>query len=330
MSAHDFFNKIWYGNHPLILVLLPFSWLYLIYTKVRRIAYKIRLLPIHELNVPVIVVGNITVGGTGKTPLIIWLSQYLSEQGYRPGILSRGYGGHKGKRPQQVRPDSDPHTAGDEPVLIARRTGRPVAVSPNRYLAAMQLLEHTDCNVLLCDDGLQHLSLDRDLEIAVIDGDRRFGNRHCLPAGPLREPISRLSKVDMIVTKEFAGKNEFLMQYVYGDLRSVNDDNISLKIQKLSGKTVHAVCGIANPHRFHSYLKSHNIGIIRHIFPDHHNFIQGDLEFDDDLPVVMTEKDAVKCGRTATDDSWYLPINASFNEVFHHRITKLMRDIFNG
>ena len=161
MSAHDFFNKIWYGNHPLTLVLLPFSWFYLIYTKVRRIAYKIRLLPMHELNVPVIVVGNITVGGTGKTPLIIWLSQYLSEQGYRPGILSRGYGGHNGKMPQQVRPDSDPHTAGDEPVLIARRTGRPVAVSPNRYLAAIQLLEHTDCNVLLCDDGLSAIRFQR-------------------------------------------------------------------------------------------------------------------------------------------------------------------------
>jgi tetraacyldisaccharide 4'-kinase len=329
MRVHGFIENLWYGNNRFSILLLPVSWLYQVYVSIRRFAYFTGLLPKHEVAVPVIVVGNITVGGTGKTPLIIWLCQYLVEQGYRPGILSRGYSGHASKWPQQVRPDSDPYTVGDEPVLLARRSGRPVAVSPNRYLAAVQLLEHTDCNILLCDDGLQHLSLDRDLELAVIDGDRRFGNGHCLPAGPLREPLRRLNTVDMVIGKEKAGKNEYLMEYEYGDLLAVNNNN-RLSIQMLKGETVHVVTGIANPKRFYSYLRSHDIRIIKHIFPDHYFYTSEDLQFGDELAVVMTEKDAVKCKDMVGENAWYIPINARLNEVFHHRITNLLRDIING
>jgi tetraacyldisaccharide 4'-kinase len=228
-----------------------------------------------------------------------------------------------------VRPDSDPLTAGDEPVLIARRTNRPVAVSGDRYMAAKQLLEHTDCDVLICDDGLQHLSLERDLEIALVDGDRRFGNRHCLPAGPLREPVSRLTGVDMVVSRDMACKNEFLMKYAYGNLISIKD-NREMAIEDLNDKSVHVVTGIANPLRFYAYLKRHNIRIIKHEYPDHHRFSHKELQFDDEFPVVMTEKDAVKCKGITGDNLWYLPVTATFDEVFHHRINSLLKDMFDG
>jgi tetraacyldisaccharide 4'-kinase len=330
MSEQGLINRIWYGNHPLSIVLLPFGWLYCFCMKVRNFAYQIGLLQKNSVNVPVIVVGNITVGGAGKTPLVIWLCEKLMEEGYKPGILGRGYGGSTIKWPQQVRLDSDPFTVGDEAVMLAQRTGRPVVVSPNRYLAAIQLLEHTECNVLLCDDGLQHLSLERDLEIAVIDGDRRFGNGNCLPAGPMREHVSRLLSVDLIVAKHSAGKNEHLMQYRYKDMISVNNENNHIQLSSFNKMTIHAVSGIANPERFHSFLKKQGITLIKHVFSDHHQYKLQDLQFDDGLPIVMTEKDAVKCRRFSIENSWYLPIHVEFNDVFNHRITKLIREICNG
>ncbi|MGK0296516.1 MAG: tetraacyldisaccharide 4'-kinase [Gammaproteobacteria bacterium] len=330
MSEQRFIDRIWYGNHPISIILLPFSWLYCICVKIRNLAYLIGLLQKESVNVPVIVVGNITVGGAGKTPLVIWLCHKLMEQGYKPGILSRGYGGTTTKWPQQVRVDSDPYSVGDEAVLLAQRTGRPVVVSPNRYLAAIQLLEYTECNVLLCDDGLQHLSLERDLEIAVIDGDRRFGNGNCLPAGPMREPKSRLSSVDLIVAKHRAGKNEHLMQYKYKDMISVNNANNNIQPSSFNNMTIHAVSGIANPERFHAFLKQQGMILIKHVFLDHHKYKLQDLQFDDEFPIVMTEKDAVKCKRFSIENSWYLPIYVEFNEVFNHRITKLVREVCNG
>jgi tetraacyldisaccharide 4'-kinase len=329
MISPDYLNRLWYEDHSLSRVLLPVSWVYGSYVWLRRFCYTTGILPRRSVNVPVIVAGNITVGGTGKTPLIIWLANTLKLQGHRPGIISRGYGGNTGNRPQQVRPDSEPGLVGDEPVLIAQRTGCPVAVSPNRYRAAMELLQFTDCDVLLCDDGLQHLSMHRDLEIAVIDGDRRFGNGRCLPAGPLREPLDRLRSVDMVVSKEKAGKNEFLMQYEYEDLRSLQS-GAAASIEKFRGRDVHVVSGIGNPARFHTYLRSHDIRMIRHDFPDHHRYTAADLRFDDNLPIVMTEKDAVKCQRFARDNMWYLPIQPRFTEAFHHRLSILLKEIFDG
>jgi len=329
MFSHGFTERLWYKKHFLSLILLPVSWIYILYIRIRSLAYKAGLLPKYSVDMPVIIVGNITVGGSGKTPLIVWLSNFLINQGYRPGIISRGYGGNSGKWPQQVRPDSDPYVLGDEPVLLSQRTKCPVAVSADRYLAAIQLIEHTDCNVLLCDDGLQHLAFDRDLEIVVIDGDRRFGNGRYLPAGPLREPVSKLNSVDMIVSRGKTGKNEYLMEYKYGELISLrNDEKIS--IDTFKNQTIHAVSGIGNPVRFYEYLLSKHIQLIKHIFPDHHNYVPDDLLFNDNLPVVMTEKDAVKCRQFASTNTWYLPIEASLDEIFHHRIMILTRELFNG
>jgi len=320
----EFLEQLWYGNHRLSSVLLPLGWLNAGFMKIRNAAYTVGILPKRSVDVPVIVVGNLTVGGTGKTPLVIWLSQFLIKQGYRPGIISRGYGGRKSSRPQQVRPDSHPSQVGDEPVLLAQKTRCPVAVFPNRYIAASELLKYTDCNILLCDDGLQHLAMDRDLEIAVVDGDRRFGNGRCLPAGPLREPVSRLSTVDLIVATGKAGRNEFLMNYVYDDLLSL-DKQQSTVIDAFRNTTVHAVSGIGNPERFQAYLRSHNIRVIKHEFMDHHNYQQADLQFNDGLSIIMTEKDAVKCRDLNLKNAWYLPIHAEFTEAFKFRLLNLLK-----
>jgi tetraacyldisaccharide 4'-kinase len=330
MLSPQFLERLWYGKHPLSYVLMPFGWLYGSFVSLRKFAYAVGVLPVNKMPVPVIVVGNVTVGGTGKTPLVIWLAEYFKEKGMRPGIISRGYGGTATQWPQQVRVDSQPEIVGDESVLIAQRTGCPVAISPKRAIAAKELLEHTDCDILLCDDGLQHLSLYRDIEIAVVDGDRRFGNGHCLPAGPLRESINRLRKVDMIVSNAKAGKKEFLMEYAPLGFVSLLDETVKMSLSSLEGKEIHAVAGIGNPQRFFSYLRSGGLHIIKNEFADHYAFKQEDLSFEDDLPIVMTEKDAVKCRSFAKDNYWYLKIDVEMSKAFEHRLNILMKDIANG
>jgi len=330
MVSSEFLDTLWYGDQPLARVLAPLGWVYGGVAWLRRTAYRAGILPVRRVDVPVIVVGNLTVGGTGKTPLVIWIVEFLKGQGYRPGIVSRGYGGTVTKFPQQVRPDSNPDLVGDEPVLLAQRTGCPVATSPRRWQAARELVKHTACDVLVCDDGLQHYALHRDIDIAVIDGDRRFGNGRCLPAGPLREDVSRLAGVDMIVANAKAGRSEFLMEYESLALRSLRDDTRRADIDDFRGREVHAVAGIGNPGRFFSLLRSRELHVLKHEFPDHHRFRREDLEFGDDLPVVMTEKDAVKCRAFAGEDFWYLPIEARMSPAFQHRFAVLLKEISNG
>jgi tetraacyldisaccharide 4'-kinase len=326
----ELLEQAWYGDHWTGKVMAPLGWVWATAASLRRLAYMAGVIPPVDAGVPVIVVGNLTVGGTGKTPLVIWLARWLIEQGYRPGIVSRGHGGTATQRPQQVRPDSNPDLVGDEPVLVARRTGCPVAVCRRRAIAARELARHTECDILVCDDGLQHYALRRDLEIAVVDGDRRFGNGRCLPAGPLREPASRLRSVDMVVANSRAGRHEFLMEYEPQPLRALADESRRMDIEALRGRRVHAVAGIGNPARFFSYLRSRNVDIIRHQFPDHHRFSPADLDFGDDLPVVMTEKDAVKCTAFAGENFWYLPIEARMSPAFVHRLSLLLRELADG
>lgn len=318
----------WYRASPLTPVLRPLSWAWRGATAMRRAAYATRLLPRRRVAVPVIVVGNITVGGTGKTPLVIWLAGMLRREGYSPGIVSRGYRGRARHWPQQVRPDSDPEMVGDEPVVIARRTGCPVAVGPSRVAAAEALLEYEDVDVIVSDDGLQHYALARDLEIAVVDGVRRFGNRCLLPAGPLREPVSRLDRVDFIVVNGgTAQRREFPMTMSAGELRNVRDESITCDPADLAHGSVHAVAGIAHPDRFYRQLRQLGLTPVEHDFPDHHAFSAGDLRFDDDLPVVMTEKDAVKCRRFCGDNCWYLPIEARPHERLESRLLSALRGL---
>lgn len=312
------------------MLLLPLSWCYVASISVRRLAYASGILPVRQVAVPVIVVGNITAGGTGKTPLTIWMADYLKQNKYHPGVISRGYGGGVKQWPQQVRPDSNPALVGDEPVLIAQRTHVPVAISPNRYIAAKALVEHMHCDVLLCDDGLQHYALFRNIEIAIVDGDRRFGNGRSLPAGPLREPVGRLKTVDMVVSNGNMGRNQHLMEYVPLKLRSLRDEDKRCDLESFAGKCVHAVAGIGNPNRFFSLLRSKQINIIKHAFPDHYPYQAEDLLFGDDLPVVMTEKDAVKCRDFADDDFWYLPIEVNVTNAFKHRLKNLLKETLDG
>ena len=326
----DFINDVWYSRHIVSLLLLPFSWLYSLIVLLRRICYQTGLLAVNQIDAPVIIVGNISVGGTGKTPLVIWLAKYFKQKGFKPGIISRGYGGKPSKKPQQVRADSNPVVVGDEPVLIAKNTGCPVAIATQRRRAAEELLDHCSCNLIICDDGLQHYSLDRDIEIAVIDGQRRFGNGRCLPAGPLREPVSRLGSFDLVVSKNIAGRHEFKMEYIYSEPRSIAEPNQTLSIEEWSGKNVHAIAGIGNPDRFFAYLRNRKIKIIMHEYPDHYVYREEDICFDDGLPVVMTEKDAVKCVPFASVQHWYLPIKANLPETFTYRLDSFMKDILNG
>jgi len=330
MLTKEFVENIWYTKHPLGIVLLPLSWLYSLVIMLRRLCYQSGLIAVNQIDAPVIIVGNISVGGTGKTPLVIWLADYFKNKGFKPGIISRGYGGKLSGKSQQVRPDSNPELVGDEPVLIAKRTHCPVAIAVQRRRAAEELIEHCDCNLILCDDGMQHYSLDRDIEIAVIDGQRRFGNGRCLPAGPLREPISRLKTVDFVVSKYIAGRHEYKMEYSYGDLVSLTDPERSIPVSSLNGQSVHAISGIGNPDRYYSYLRNNKLHIISHEFPDHHPFKKEDVNFNDGLAVVMTEKDAVKCSDYATENHWYLPITATLPDSFTYRLEALMKDIIDG
>lgn len=316
------FDDIWYGRSPWILPLLPLAGIYCAVVGVRRLAYRWKLLRMQRLPVPVIVVGNLTVGGTGKTPLIAWLAEFLRVQGFRPGLVARGYGGTARHWPQQVRADSDPRAVGDEPVLLTRLTGCPMAVAPDRVAAAQALLEHSRCDVILSDDGLQHYALGRDLEIAVIDGVRRFGNRWCLPAGPLREPVSRLASVDLVVSNGLAGSNEFAMAVQVGDAVNLLTGE-RCPLEAFRGQRIRAIAGIGRPERFFEALRRQGLDVEGHVFPDHHAYRPEDLAFADGA-LLMTEKDAVKCRRFAQAHYWAVTTRTVLPAAFGERVLEIL------
>ncbi len=322
---------LWYRSRMAALPLVPLSWLFQGVAALRRVAYRKAFLASHRIPRPVVVVGNLTVGGSGKTPLVIWLASQLLAAGYWPGIVSRGYGGKASRWPQQVRPDSDTAVVGDEAVLIARRTGCPMAVGPDRVEACRALLKYHDCDVIISDDGLQHYAMQRDVEIVVVDGVRRFGNGFCLPAGPLREPPSRLKTVDMVVLNGgFPRPGEVLMQLEGNTLCNLMEPTRCKPLSSLYGKRVHAVAGIGNPARFFARLREAGIQVQEHPFPDHHRFTQKDLLFEDEDPVVMTEKDAVKCQPFATPNHWYLPVTAQLEENATLHLLQLLKRKIDG
>lgn len=325
-----FVEELWYGKHPLRIILTPLGWLFAMGTRLRRSVYASGLLAPYQAPVPVIVVGNISVGGTGKTPLVIWLAQRLREYGFRPGIIARGYRGQARSWPQQVRPDSDPTAVGDEAIVLARRTGMPIAVGPNRKHDIVQLLRHSDVNIIISDDGLQHYALGRDIEIAVLDGVRRIGNGACLPAGPLREPPARLAEVDFVVANGLAGRGEFAMRYHAEDLQAVRDRSLRAALDSLANRPVHAVAGIGHPEQFFASLRRKGLRVTAHPFPDHHRFRAEDFAFGDDAPILMTEKDAVKCEHFADARFWFVPIDVELPEVFDRRLKLLLKKVLDG
>ncbi|ORU93974.1 MAG: tetraacyldisaccharide 4'-kinase [Cycloclasticus sp. symbiont of Bathymodiolus heckerae] len=325
-----FFDSMWYGQRPVALLFVPLSWLFSLVTKLRYFLYKKGWLKSTRLSVPVVIVGNITVGGTGKTPVVIWVAELLKSAGYSPGVISRGYGGIASSWPQQVREDSDSRVVGDEAKILARRTACPVAVGPNRAESAQALIDHHQCDIIISDDGLQHYALQRDIEIALVDGERRYGNRYLLPAGPLREPEKRLKTVDFVICNGLANTDEYPLKVEGGEAVNLLDETNRLPLESFNGKSCHAIAGLGNPSRFFSHLKKYKLSFESHIFPDHFKYTEKDINFDDDKSILMTEKDAVKCTVIANEKHWYVPIRAQLTQKFGLTLLSLIKEKTNG
>ena len=311
-------EKHWYRISPLHLLLWPLSFIFRVLSKTRRILYGWDVLRSVKLPVPVVVVGNISVGGTGKTPFTLWLAQQLLDDGWHPCIISRGYTKAKRQRPnipRAVEINDSPDLVGDEPLLMVQRDLCPVWIGRNRVAAAQALLQaHPECDVILSDDGLQHYRLQRDIEIVLVDGNRRFGNSLLLPAGPLREPVSRLKSIDFVVINGGAvSSGEYAMKLEGSSFYNLLNPNISLPATAFAGKNVHAIAGIGHPDRFFSYLKEFGITAQTHAFPDHHCYLESDIVFGDTEAILMTEKDAVKCASFATEQCWVLRVDAQLD-----------------
>ena len=316
----------WYEPSPLGALLAPLGWAVALFTVLRRGAYRVGMRRSRQVGCPIVVVGNLSAGGTGKTPLVIAIAKLLARRGLRVGVVCRGYRGSASRWPRQVRSDSDPNRVGDEAVLLARRTGGPVAAGPNRIAAARILFRRAKCDVILSDDGLQHLRLARDVEIVVVDGVRRHGNGRCMPAGPLREPLGRLASVDLVVVNGAARSGELEMQLVAGDAVSLVDAGQTRPLDSFRGAPVHAVCAIGHAERFFRTLEAHGVTIVRHPFPDHHPFREAEIRFPDGAPVLMTEKDAVKCERFADARHWYVPVEAVLSSELEARLLAILRE----
>ena len=308
---HDWLLETWYGGSQRGRWLLPLAWLFGGLAALRRAAYRHGLLRRYRSSRPVIVIGNLSVGGTGKTPLVIWLASELLARGLRVGIASRGYRGAGGPA-RRIGAADDPAQTGDEAALLARRLRVPVAIGARRS-AAVRLLE-PDCDVILCDDGLQHYALDRDFEIAVVDGSRGFGNGRLLPAGPLREPPARLAEVDAVVVHGagFSWPGALAMRLAPVAAVALAGGE-RRPLASFAGGTVHAVAAIGHPQRFFTLLRDHGLNLRQHSLPDHAVIGPNQLPRSDRRPVLMTEKDAVKC-RDDRQDAWYVEISAQVED----------------
>lgn len=321
-------EKVWFESHHakwwLVPLLLPLTALFFLLSSLRRFAFGHGLFKSYSVNKPVIIVGNIGVGGNGKTPVVIHLVELAKTLGFKPGVISRGYGGKAETYPYSLSDNSTTEHAGDEPILIFKRCHVPVVVGSNRVANAQKLIE-LGCDVIISDDGLQHYRLQRDLEIIVVDGKRLFGNGLLLPAGPLRERTSRLTNADIVIFNgecksrdvDFQIKDKSLMTLVATKLCHIQtNEEVSLTDFLESNDKVNAIAGIGSPQRFFDTLQHLGFDLVKQQgFIDHKNFIPNDFnQFKDDLPLLMTEKDAVKCQQFAQGNWWYLPVDAQFSE----------------
>ena len=328
-SIHEILNTQYYKKSSWILLLLPISFIYYLIILIRGWAYNIGFCKTIKINVPVVVVGNINIGGTGKTPLVIWLLEKLLKIGLKPGLISRGYKSNA-NLPQEVFEDSDVINVGDEALMIKLRLGLPVFVGKRKTDVAKALLKsHPEINILISDDGLQHLKLFRDFEILVVDGVRKFGNNFLLPAGPLREGVSRIKEVDAVVLND--GKENFpsypsYKMVCHGSklVSCINNSNIR-DADTFLDRDVIALTGIGNPESFFKQLTNTGMQFNKKIFNDHHLFTESDFQYFKDFNIVMTEKDAVKCKKFARSNFWYLPINADVDEKLFKKLIKKLR-----
>ncbi len=298
-------------------------------TALRRWAYRLKIFKIVTLSVPVIVVGNITIGGTGKTPFVIWLAQTLQAQGYHPGIITRGYGGESEHWPVSVTPASNPLLAGDEAVLLAQHAKLPVMAGPDRVRTAQRLQDEFQVDAIISDDGLQHYSLGRAIEVIMLDGSRGLGNGWLLPAGPLREPRRRLKRANLVICKSPKSitlvPGVVMMDMLLDNAISLADGS-SMSLTELSGQKVHAIAGIGHPEQFFLALEERGLHVDCRPLPDHVNPCKEDLMFEDSAPVLMTEKDAVKCSRFKLQNHWYVPVTAQFSDADTMRILSCLRE----
>ncbi len=329
MSADRILQRVWYERAPLALfiVLIPLSLLFTSVALVRRALFRIGMLRTIKVSRPVLIVGNVSVGGTGKTPLVLWLAERLARRGCTVGIVTRGYGGRAQQWPQDVTQDSLALTVGDEAVLLASRTNAIVVAGPDRVAAAERAIAR-GADVIVSDDGLQHYRLERDAEIVVIDAQRRFGNGWLLPAGPLREPPSRARRADLIVESARGGGDDTHPQHVVS--AQALQDAVNLKtgerrsLTTFAGRRVHAVAAIGHPDAFFAMLRERGVMAIPHPFADHAALSADDLRFDDDAPVLMTEKDAVKCRAFAHERFWAVPLGVTFAPAHERRLNELL------
>ena len=340
-GKQNWVERTWYGDSLVYWLLLPLTGLFSILSSMRRFFYRAGILTTQRVNAPVVVVGNIAVGGTGKTPITIWLVKELLQRGQRPAIISRGYRGDVGPFPREATEDSDAAVVGDEAIMLARQCECPVIVHPDRVAAARMAIQH-GANILVADDGLQHYRLNRDVEIAVVDGARRFGNGALLPSGPLREPVSRLEAADIVLVQQEA--EETADAWVMRRATDPQPFNFHLRVAAVirlhstevrelsdfAGKTVHAVAGIGHPERFFRMLEAYSIKVYRHPLPDHADIESDDILFDDDLDVLMTEKDAIKCQRLDTAKCWYVPVAVDFHDGVADTIANIVFQSFQG
>lgn len=323
-------SQYWYKKKATwLLILLPLEYLFKFLVKLNK---KRCLKQQYKPSCPLIVVGNITIGGTGKSPLSITLIRALQQEGYKVGVVSRGYGSKREQFPYLVKATDSPELAADEPLMIVQSTGVNLVIDPDRVSACQYLLTHCECDVIISDDGLQHYKMGRDIEIAVVDSTRGFGNRHCLPVGPLREPIARLNSVNYIIVNGLAQNDESERHYSMkiepqGWYRVKDDKFLSFaqfdQLHKDKDVNIHALAGIGNPARFFTSLEKLGITAQPHEFSDHHKFNSSDFEFEnansDDL-ICMTQKDAVKCKTIAPKNSYYLKVEAKLAPLFIEKI----------
>ena len=330
MSFRNRLQQSWQQANLLTVALWPLSVLYRLVYTLRKAAHQVGILQSYRAPVPVIVIGNLTVGGTGKTPMVIYLVEQLRRLGYTPGVISRGYSGSAEVYPLKVQADTAPELCGDEPALIVRRTGVPMAVGPDRRADIKLLLQDATIDIIVSDDGLQHLALQRDIELCLVDETSLQSNPCLLPAGPYREPRSRLASVDLVVSHVAWGEqnNERLsMTLEPGTPVALKDESPARQFD--TSAVIDAVAGIGNPQRFFTTCLAQGWNIVEHPFADHHAFSVADFDLPGAGPILMTEKDAVKCQKFATERLWYLPVNVKIGGDFVQQLTKLLAQIKN-
>jgi tetraacyldisaccharide 4'-kinase len=335
MSKESILNKLWYSGGTYLWPLFPLTWLYRYIVETKRKRFLTQITSSYKASCPIVVVGNLTVGGTGKTPLTLHLIKLLQSKGYRPAIVSRGYKSDAPEYPFMVEADSPAAMSGDEPLMLRQLSGVPVCIDANRPNALKALVARDDIDVIISDDGLQHYAMDRDIECVVVDGERGFGNGYCLPVGPLREPIERLSGDEMIVVN---GDGEWVDRLNGHSMHLVPSAFVNIKtgltkpLNFFNNKNAYVYAAIGNPGRFYRELEEKGIHAIVIDLPDHHHYSESDFDaVPADGLIIMTQKDAVKCKSIADERFWCLPVTAqlpeNFNQEFIARIKNIINDL---